>query len=122
MKILSTSSIVALAVFTAAPAWAICTPATVNPGAVQRIMPRMSVSAAQAVMGCSPKILLNENGITILHFTIPFVGGGVFIVFDSMGAAFAEYLDPAFATYNGALRVEPPLAPNWMPSAGALLR
>lgn len=117
MKIISTA-IVALAISTQAQA--ICTPATVNPAAIQRIMPRMSVAAVQAVMGCLPtETMIGESGVTLLRFAVPFVNGGVSVAFDVMGSAFAVYLDPALVSYNGAMRVEPP-APSWMPSAGVI--
>lgn len=119
MKIISTA-IVALAISTQAQA--ICTPATVNPAAIQRIMPRMSVAAVQAVMGCLPtETMIGESGVTLLRFAVPFINGGVYVVFDTaMGVSFAEYMDPLIVSYNGALRAEPPLAPQWMPSAGVI--
>lgn len=114
MKILP-ASIVACAVFAAAPAWAICTPATVNPGAVQRILPRMSVSAAQAAMGCLPvQNTTGESGMTLLRFALPLTPGGVLVVFDSRGAISVEYIDPTVTSYVGAI------APFWIPSAGVL--
>ena len=114
MKILS-ALIMALAVFTAAPAWAICTPATVNPGAVQRIAPRMTQSAVLAVMGCLPaQHTTGESGMTLMRFALPLTPGGVLVVFDSRGAISAEYIDPAVTSYTGAI------APYWIPSAGVL--
>lgn len=114
MTILS-ASIVALAVFTAAPAWAICTPATVNPEAVQRIAPRMAQSTVLAVMGCPPaQHTTGESGMTLMRFTLPLTPGGVLVVFDSRGAIFVEYIDPTVTSYVGAV------APYWIPSAGVL--
>lgn len=115
MKI-SIPSIVALAAFTTPlPAWAICTPATVNPEVVQRIAPRMTQSAVLAVMGCLPaQHTTGESGMTLMRFALPMTPGGVSVVFDSRGAISVEYIDPTVTSYVGAI------APYWIPNAGVL--
>lgn len=46
----------------------ICTPATINPSIVQRISPRMSVGAAQSIIGCPPtEMMVSEMGVTLLR-------------------------------------------------------
>jgi len=122
MKILSISSIVALAVFTAAPAWAICTPATINPGAVSRIRPHTSIETVIAMLGCSPvDVFVAEVGTTKYSFLVPVLNVGLYVFTDSMGVSFALYTDhtnPTGVQYNGALRIEPPLSPSWLPNGG----
>lgn len=98
-----------------------CTPVQVNPSAVQRIKPRMNAGAVQAIMGCLPtETMIGESGTTLLRFAVPFVNGGVYVIFDAMGTSYAEYMDPLVVSYNSALRAEPPLAPQWIPSAGVI--
>lgn len=115
MKISTSSIVVLLWLFSSGPAWAICTPAQVNPGAVQRIRPYMSVGAAQAAVGCLPvQNTTTASGTTLLRFALPLTPGGLIAVFDSRGAVGAVYTDPTITLYTGAF------APNWIPSAGAL--
>lgn len=108
-----------VAVVAAAHADALCTPATINPGAVQAIRPYMSPAAVSAVLGCAP----TEVGPVWIWGVpgIDQVGARVQIgvVFDAAGAVTAQYqvLPLVGVTGNGALRVEPPLPPhgNWVP-------
>lgn len=108
----------------AASGGTICTPATINPGAVQTIRPYMSPAAVSGVLGCAPTEI-PPTGIGVWIWGIPFseLAGAktqMGVVFDEAGAVFAEYqVFPAALKPrgNGALRVEPPLPPygNWVP-------
>lgn len=126
MKI-STSSIVALAVFTAAPAWAICTPAQVNEAAQRRIVPGMTMASAIAAIGCAPKDLVPspQAGGMLASWTVvglgEIEGGGLHVFFDGAGAAFTIYFPPlAVSAYSGQLRGFPGVTPPWLPSAGVI--
>lgn len=116
----------AAAAVATAPAGAICTPATINPGAVQAIRPYMSPAAVSGVLGCAPTEI-PPTGLGVWIWGIPFseLAGAktqVGVVFDEAGAAFAMYqfFPPTPKPGgNGTLRVEPPLPPfgNWVPGA-----
>lgn len=105
----------------ASPAGAVCTSATINPGAIQMIRPHMTPGAVSGVLGCAP----TEIG-PVWIWGVPGVdqvGAKVQIgvVFDAAGAVSAQYqvITPVTPLGNGALRVEvePPLPPfgNWVP-------
>lgn len=100
---------------------AICTPATINPGAVQMVRPHMSPAAVSGVLGCAP----TEVG-PVWVWSVPGADQAgakiqVAVVFDAAGAVSAQYqvIPPIAPLGNGALRVEPPLPPfgNWVPGA-----
>lgn len=130
-KFSSTTALAALLLVTAAPVNAICTPATINPGAVQRIRPHMSPAAVSAVLGCVPtKVFppteIFQDSLQIWYWGIPQVGMSkihVAVTFDDSGALSAQYqvisTDPKVPPIcNGALRVEPPTTiGNWVPGA-----
>lgn len=117
MKIISTA-IVALAISTQAQA--ICTPATINPGAIQRIAPHMSLAAVEAILDCVPsEHTPGESGAILWTWRVPLYGSAVHVVVDAAGVVGAFYFSPGLLSYSSAMRVEPPLAPLWMPSAGA---
>ncbi|BBN88857.1 hypothetical protein [Azospira sp. I09] len=105
----------------AASGGAMCTPATINPGAVQMVRPHMSPAAVSGVLGCAP----TEIG-PVWVWSVPGVDQAgakmqVAVVFDAAGAVSAQYqvIPPIAPLGNGALRVEPPLPPfgNWVPGA-----
>jgi len=105
----------------AASGGAICTPATINPAAVQAIRPHMSPAAVSGALGCAP----TEIG-PVWIWGVPGVDQAgakvqVAVVFDGAGALSAHYqvIPPIAPVGNGALRVEPPLPPfgNWVPGA-----
>lgn len=112
----------------AAAAGAVCTPATINPAAVQMVRPHMMPQAVSGVLGCLPTEI-PATGIGVWIWGVPLldqVGAKmqVAVVFDELGAASAQYqfFPPAIPkpAGNGALRVEPPLPPfgNWVPGVG----
>lgn len=111
-----------LAIASASASAATCTTATINPGAVSRIRPHTSIETVIAMLGCSPvDVFVAEVGTTKYSFLVPVLNVGLYVFTDSMGVSFALYTDhtnPAGVQYNGALRVEPPLSPSWMPNAG----
>jgi len=99
----------------------VCTPATINPGAVQAVRPHMTPAAVSAVLGCAP----SEVG-PVWVWSVPAVDKVVSkiqvgVVFDAAGAVSAHYqVIPLIVTQqagNGALRVEPPppMFGNWVP-------
>lgn len=99
----------------------VCTPSTINPGAVQRVRPYMTPAAVSAVLGCAP----TEIG-PVWIWGIPLMDKlsskiQVAVVFDAEGAVTAQYqvLAPGVPPIcNGALRVEPPTQiGNWVPGA-----
>lgn len=101
--------------FTGSAAASGCTPAQVNPGAVQRVRPYMSLGAAQAAVGCLPvQNTTTASGSTLMLFAIPLTLGGVYVVSDSRGVVSAVYIDPTVTSYTGVF------APNWIPSAGVI--
>lgn len=107
------------------PAASGCTPATINPGAVSRIRPHSTIETAIAMLGCSPtEVFFAEKiGVTKYKFLVPMLDVELDVFSDSLGVSFAIYIDrtnPIERHYNGALRIEPPLTPNWMPSAGVV--
>ncbi|MDD5330265.1 MAG: hypothetical protein PHX38_09690 [Sulfuricella sp.] len=117
----------ALAVAAAAPAGAICTPATINPGAMQAIRPHMSPAAVSAILGYPPtNITVTETGTNIWIFGVPYPLAmaraleyeEVGVAFDAAGALFAIYTTAPLITRrpagNGALRVDPG---GWIPGA-----
>jgi hypothetical protein len=98
----------------AASAGAVCTPATINPAAVQAIKPYMSPAAVSGVLGCAP----TEIG-PVWIWGVPLVDQAgakiqVAVAFDAAGAISAHYqvIPPVAATANGALRVDPGV---WVP-------
>lgn len=103
----------------AAPAGAVCTPATINPAAVQTIRPYMSPAAVSGILGCAP----TEIGpVWIWGVPLSELAGAktqVAVVFDATGAISAQYqvIPVVGVAGNGAFRVEPPLPPhgNWVP-------
>lgn len=121
----------AILLASASAAQAICTPATINPAAVQLIRPHMSVAAVSGVLGCAPtdfppptifpfgtwvwavpKAMAISQGLQYQE-----VGVSV----DEAGVMFAIYtFSPLLVARpggNGALRVEPAAPPygNWVP-------
>ena len=111
--------------FIGSPAASGCTPATINPGAVSRIRPHTSIETVIAMIGCSPTevFVAEEVGTTRYSFQVPLLDVELDVNTDSMGVMFAIYFDrtnPVGIKYNGALRIEPPLSPSWMPSAGVV--
>lgn len=127
MKI-STFSIAALVVFTAAPAWAICTPAQVNEAVQRRIVPGMTLDGAIAAIGCTPKGLVpspQTGGMRASWYVAGLgeaEGGGLHVFFDGAGAAFTIYFPPpAVSAYSSQLRGFPGVTPPWVPSAGAIV-
>lgn len=105
-----------VAVMAAAPAGAVCTPATINPAAVQAIRPYMSPAAVSGVLGCAP----TEIG-PVWIWGVPLVDQlgakiQVAVAFDAAGAVTAQYqvIPPVAASANGALRVDPG---GWVPGA-----
>lgn len=109
----------------------VCTPATINPGAVQLIRPHMNVAAVSGVLGCGPtelpppttfpfgrwiwavpRAVANSQGLEYQE---------VGVAIDEVGVMFAIYtfapLLGARPGCNGALRVEPPTTTygNWVP-------
>lgn len=100
-----------------------CTPATINPGAVSRIRPHTSIETVIAMLGCSPTevFVAEEVGTTRYSFQVPLLDVELDVITDALGVSFALYFDrtnPVGIKYNGALRVEPPLSPSWMPNGG----
>lgn len=105
------------------PAVSGCTPATINQAAISRIRPHTSIEAVEATLGCMPAEWLYspETNATTYSFMVPLLNVSIWVVVDTTGVAFAEYfnfVNPLEASYSGALRAEPPLAPSMMPSAG----
>lgn len=115
----------------ASAAQAVCTPATINPAAVQLIRPHMSVAAVSGVLGCAPtelppptrfpfgrwiwavpRAVANSQGLEYQE---------VGVAIDEAGVMFAIYtfapLVGSRPGCNGALRVEPPTTThgNWVP-------
>jgi len=98
----------------------VCTPATINPGAVQRVRPYMTPAAVSAVLGCAP----TEIG-PVWFWGIPLMKLSskihVAVVFDESGALTAQYQVIALGVppiCNGAMRVEPPTQiGNWVPGS-----
>jgi hypothetical protein len=105
--------------FAAPAAVAICTPATINPAAVQAIRPYMSPAAVSGVLGCAP----TEIGpVWIWGIPLSDLAGArtqIAVVFDEAGAISAQYqvIPVVGVAGNGAFRAEPPLPPhgNWVP-------
>lgn len=125
MKI-SISSIVALAVFTAAPAWAICTPAQVNEAAQRRIMPGMPMAGVIAAIGCKPMGLVPAPVGMLASWYVAGLGeaegGGLHVFFDGAGAAFTFYFPPlTVSAHSSQLRGFPGVTPPWVRSAGAIV-
>lgn len=100
---------------------AICTPASINPGAVQRIRPHMSPAAVSAVLGCPPTEI-SPIGVGLWVWGVPFseqAGGKtqIAVVFDAGGvaSAFFQFFPVGIPVGNGAIRVEPPpQMNNWI--------
>lgn len=95
------------AIMAATPAGAVCTPATINPAAVQAVRPYMSPSAVNGILGCAP----TEVG-PVWIWSIPGVdrAGAIVqigVVFDEAGAVSAQYqvIPPIVPAGQGALRV-----------------
>lgn len=100
----------------------VCTPATINPAAVQKIRPYMSPAAVIGALGCSP----TETG-PVWIFGVPGGDGAggkkhVAVVFDETGAlsAFFQVIGMTSGSTEGRLRVDPPPAGigNWVPGRG----
>lgn len=96
-----------LAVMASAPASAVCTPATINPAAVQAIRPYMSPAAVSGVLGCAP----TEIG-PVWIWGVPLVDKAgatiqVAVAFDAAGAVTAQYqvIPPIVPSGQGAIRV-----------------
>lgn len=117
------ASLVALLLVSFTAAAAVCTPATINPSSIARIVPRTSIATVQATLGCAPsEIFIAEDvSVTIYRFAVPLLNGGVYVAVDAMGVSFAQYLDPLISSHNSAMRLEPPLTPQWILSAGMIL-
>jgi len=105
-----------VAAVAAAPVGAVCTPATINPAAVQAIRPYMSPAAVTGVLGCAP----TEIG-PVWIWGVPLVDQlgakiQVAVAFDAAGAVSAQYqvIPPVAASANGVLRVDPG---GWVPGA-----
>ena len=111
--------------FIGSPAASGCTPATINAGAVSRIRPHTAIETVIGMLGCSPtEVFFAEIvGVTKYKFLVPILDVELDVFSDSMGVSFAIYIDrtnPLERRYDSALRVEQPLTPNWMPSAGVI--
>jgi hypothetical protein len=120
----STAFLVALLFVSSTASAVVCTPATINPSAIARIVPHSSIGTVMAAMGCVPteQAYSPIANATIYRFKIQMVDVFVDVVVDSQGVVFAEYIDftnPIAGSYNGALRVN--LPPLWVPSAGTIL-
>lgn len=117
------ASLVALLLVSSTSSAVVCTPATINPSVIARIVPRTSIETAIAALGCAPteQIYSPIANATVYTFKVPMLNVFVHVVVDSQGIAFAEYMDftnPVIGSYNGAIRGE--LPPLWMPSAGTI--
>ena len=102
-----------------------CTPATINPRAVSQIRPHSTIETVIAMLGCNPtEIFFAEKvGVTRYSFLVPVLNVELDVFSDSMGVSIALYSDrtnPLEISYNSGFRVEQPLTPNWMPSAGVI--
>lgn len=100
-----------------------CTPATINPSAIARIVPRTGIEAVIAILGCAPteQVYAPLVNATVYTFKVPMLDVGVHVVVDGQGVSFAQYMDfsnPVVGSYNGAMRIE--LPPHWVPSAGTI--
>lgn len=111
---------------------AMCTPASINPAAVPRIRPHMTVEAVSAVLGCTPTELPPTTtfplGVWVWGVPAPvavaqgYMYQRVSTVMDEAGVAFAMYTFSPIASIrpegNTGLRVEPPLPAqgNWVRS------
>lgn len=104
----------------------VCTTATINRGAPQKIRPHMTPGAVSGVLGCSPTKLPPPSTfpLGVWVWEVPRVGLQpielVTVGFDEAGSTLAAYgLLPSdmSPTGNGALRVEPsvPAYGNWVP-------
>lgn len=124
IKLLNSASVlIALLIVSSTASAVVCTPATINPSAIARIVPRTSIETAIAALGCAPteQIYSPIANSTIYTFKVPMLDVFVHVVVDSQGIAFAEYMDftnPVAAPYSGAMRVN--LPPLWVPSAGTI--
>lgn len=130
-KFNSRAALVALLLVTAAPVNAICTPATINPGAPARIRPHMTPAAVSAVLGCAPTDIpptLIGGWVWAVPLDLNPVGARmqVLVVFDAAGTlgAFYQFFPPdgpdghiGRPIGNGAIRVEPS-TPNWIFGSG----
>lgn len=118
----------AAALAAALPAGAnqLCTPATINPAAVQAIRPHMSPAAVSGILGCAPTdISVGETG-TVWIWGVPLpvaIAQGleyqeIGVAFDAGGVLGAIYTTAPLITRrpagNGALRVDPG---GWIPGA-----
>jgi hypothetical protein len=101
MTAITRAMVCAVAVAAAAPAGAVCTPATINPSAVQAIRPYMSPASVSGVLGCAP----TEIG-PVWIWGVPLV--------DQAGAKIQVAVAFDAASANGALRVDPG---GWVPGA-----
>lgn len=107
----------------AAMSGAVCSPATINPGAVQMIRPHMTPQTVSGVLGCAP-MDVSASPVGVWIWAVPLVDQlgakmQVAVVFDEAGALSAQYqvVPPVVRPIgNGALRVEPPtITGNWVP-------
>jgi hypothetical protein len=113
-------------------AWAVCTPASINPGAVDRIRPHMTVEAVSAILGCVPTELppAKTFPLGVWDWAVPapvavaqgYMYQRVSAVMDEAGVAFAMYTFSPIASIrpegSSGLKVEPPLQAqgNWVRS------
>jgi hypothetical protein len=104
-------------------AWAVCTSASINPGAVDRIRPHMTVEAVTAVLGCAPTepppATTFPLGVWVWGVPGPVAAAqgykyqNLSVVVDGEGVTFAMYsFSPIVSVQpagNSGLKVEPPL-------------
>lgn len=124
IKLLNNAACVALLLVSSTASAVVCTPATINPSAITRIVPHSSIEAVIATLACSPthQVYSPVVNASIYTFRLPMLDIGVYVMVDSQGVGFAQYMDftnPNAGQYNGAMRAE--LPPYWVPSAGTII-
>lgn len=122
-QLTNAANLVALLLVSSTASAVVCTPATINPSSITRIVPRTGIEAVIATLGCAPtqQIYSPLVNATIYTFKVPMLDIGIHVMVDAQGVGFAQYMDftnPVVGSYNGAIRGE--LPPLWMPSAGTI--
>lgn len=124
IKLLNNASFLAVLLLASSTASAVvCTPATINPSAIARIVPHSSIETVIAALGCAPTGQVYSPIVNAFMYTfkVPMLDIGVHVMVDSQGVGFAQYMDftnPAASSYNGAMRIE--LPPYLVPAAGTI--